>query len=171
VVLVSKHKRITLERLRELLHYDPETGHWKWVAKRPGVKAGAFAGTVNKVDGYLRIMIDGHLYLAQVLAWVWMTGEWPTDEVDHKDTDRSNGRWANLRLATHQQNQWNAGRRRNNTSGFKGVHWHPQHKKWQARLAFGGKRQNLGLYDCPVAAHFAVVIAADRHHGQFARPN
>jgi len=169
MMLKSKLPSVTYSRLRHLLSYCPETGLWMWIAARPGVAVGSEAGTFNKVDRYRRIMIDGRLYLAHVLAWFYMTGKWPVHEIDHRDADRCNGRWKNLREATHAQNQWNSTKRRDNTSGFKGVHWHSQHKKWQARLAIKGKRESLGLFDCRAAAHFAVVVAADKHHQQFAR--
>jgi hypothetical protein len=168
-VLKKSHPLISGKRLRELLSYDPETGLWEWIVPRPGSRKSREAGTLNKVDGYRRIMIDGRLYLAHVLAWFWMTGEWPEDEVDHRDTDRANTRWENLRDATHAQNQWNANKRQDNTSGFKGVSYHRPSGKWWARLGVNGKRHSLGLHDTREAAHAAVVRAGEEFHGEFLR--
>jgi len=101
---------LTAERLREVLHYDPETGAWTWlVAPRKGRSyVGQRAGAL-KDDGYRIIGIDGVRYRSNRLAWLYMTGAWPEADVDHRDrASRGDDRWTNLRAATRSQNQGNA---------------------------------------------------------------
>jgi HNH endonuclease/AP2 domain len=159
---------LTIERLREVLTYAPETGLFYWrVARRNHVKVGDVAGVINRT-GYRRICIDGKRYLASRLAWAWMTGEWPI-EVDHRDTDCANDTWGNLRQATHSQNQANRRRPSNNTSGFKGVFRDRRSSKWRARIVVNRKRKDLGSHVTREAAHAAYRAAAVDHYGDFAR--
>ena len=160
--------RVTHERLRELLDYDPETGVFTWKANRIRVRPGERAGRVLP-DGYIAIGVDGRRYQAHRLAWLYMTGKWPEGMIDHINLDRQDNRWENLRLATNIQNQANTALRSNNTSGFKGVSWHRLEKKWTANIRRAGKKVWLGYYDTPESAHEAYVMAASDHHGEFAR--
>src|SRR3546814_8274071 len=81
-----------------------------------------------------------------------MTGKWPRGEVDHRNGARDDNRWCNLRKATKAQNQANARRRRDNTSGVKGVTWNKARKKWVAQIQAGGKRMSLGGFPTIEAA-------------------
>ena len=162
---------LTQERLKELLHYDPDTGEWTWLVGRGGGDNGAHpgdrAGWIE--NGRRRIQVDAHKYLASRLAVLYMTGAWPAKQVDHRDLDKSNDRWSNLRDATHNQNSMNIGKRRDNTSGFKGVTLHAETQKWHARICLMGKSRSLGLFGTPEAAHDAYVDAASKLFGEFAR--
>lgn len=94
--------------------------------------------------------------------------------VDGLDTDHENGdgldnRRANLRPATKSQNQANVGRRRHNTSGYKGVVWHARAGKWAAYVRHNDRPNYLGLFVTPEEAHAAYCEAAKRLHGEFAR--
>ena len=91
---------LTYERLRELLHYDPETGAFTWIKStyRKG-QPGTPAGCLSKRLGYILIGIDKRLYYAHRLAFLWMTKQWPEKEVDHINLDKADNRWANLRPA------------------------------------------------------------------------
>ncbi len=162
-------RTLTFERLRELMHYDPETGDFTYrVRTARRVKIGAVAGNPN-VDGYFWVSVKGERYRAHRLAWLYMTGEWPPRDIDHKNLNRSDNRWANLRLATDSQNKANIGKRADNTSGYKGVF--KKGRKWEASIGVRGKRRYLGSFSCIVAAHLAYVVAADKHFGDFARHN
>ena len=149
--------------LKKHLHYDPDTGVFTRVTRRPG----EVAGTLRK-DGYIQISVCGELHLAQRLAWLYMTGAWPTGIVDHEDTNRSNNRWLNLREATHMQNLHNAKQSVANTSGVKGVSWDAAVGKWRAQIALKGAKYRLGYFTDIAEAEAAVVAKRAELHGNFA---
>ena len=90
-------------------------------------------------------------------------------DVDHRDGDGLNNRRANLRVATVLENQFNARRRKDNASGFKGVSWHRAAGKWYAHISLNRKRFHLGTFDTPEAAHAAYAAASAAFHGEFGR--
>jgi hypothetical protein len=94
---------LTSELLRELLDYDAETGVFRWRKARPGTTVGAIAGHKN-TDGYWRIRICYRKYTASRLAWLYVTGRWPSNQIDHANRNRSDDRFVNLREATRSQN-------------------------------------------------------------------
>lgn len=156
---------LTQERLRELVVYQPQTGHFFWLCRRGGLaQDGAPAGWKNS-NGYTRITVSGKSYYAHRLAWLYMTGEWPAEEVDHINGDRRDNRFANLRATTVSLNRANTKRRSDNTSGYKGVCWDRNRKRWLVRAA--GK--HVGYFDTPEAGHAAYVTAAVGAYGEFAR--
>jgi hypothetical protein len=92
---------LTAERLRELLHYDPETGVFTWRVNRRGTaRAGSVAGCIHAVSGNVVINVAGNVSTAQRLAWLYMTGAWPSTVLIHKDGDKVNNRFANIREVT-----------------------------------------------------------------------
>ena len=157
---------LTQTRLKELLRYDPETGHFWWLRSGPGRKPGRPAGCVNAI-GYVVIRVDDQLHLGHRLSWLYMTGGTPP-EVDHADRNRANNSWENLREATRTLNNANAKRRSDNTSGFKGV-WHNKERgTFQAFACANGRRQYLGTYRTATEAHEAYKSASAALHGEFA---
>ena len=165
-------KKIKLERLREVLRYDSDNGEFWW-----RVKPSKYAHRVDisnpagfvKPDGYRQIKIDGVTYREHRLAWLYVHGEWPAEQIDHIDLDRSNNRIDNLREATHSENMCNSSLYANNKSGFKGVYWNKKLRRWMARIGVSGKLIYIGLFDCPSVAHDAYCEAAKKYHGEFAR--
>jgi len=87
---------LTQTRLKEILHYDPQTGIFTWINSGKGHVAGMVAGT--KVRGYLQIEADGKLYRGHIIAWLYMKGEFPAYRVVPKNLDGCDTRWRNLRL-------------------------------------------------------------------------
>lgn len=159
---------LTIERLKEVLSYDPETGLFtRLIDVGSRGKAGDIAGGVTD-RGYLVIQIDGKTYRCARLAWFYMTGRWPI-EADHEDLDRGNNRWTNLREATRKGNVCNRKLGSRNTSGFKGVSWSKLLGCWIATIGFDGKKKYLGSFDRADDAHAAYCVAAVEHHGEFAR--
>lgn len=161
---------ITLERLRELLHYDPVTGIFTWrVKRRNGAKPGDVAG-YRTSKGYIRICLDGiKAYGAHSLAMFYVDGEWPKDLPDHINGDGSDNRIDNLRPATQAQNNSNRGIPAHNSSGAKGVRWHKGRQRWRAQIGVNGKEKTIGEYRQFCAAIKARRIAEIEHFGQFSR--
>lgn len=161
---------LSFERASELISYNRETGELRWrVDRSGGVKAGDVAGSrhVKRDRVYVRVVIDGKKYLAHRVAWLLVTGKWPSAHVDHKDNDPTNGRWLNLRLATFEQNARNRKTPVTNTSGFKGVTRY--RNKWRATIYREGRNRFLGDYDSPESAYAAYCDAVAELHGEFAR--
>jgi hypothetical protein len=159
-------KKPTVERLKELLDYDPETGVFTWRVSRGGaVDAGDTAGTKDS-RGYLQIGVDRTLYLAHRLAWLYTYGEWPKNALDHINRIRTDNRIANLRPATHALNNQNTSVARNNKSGVTGVWRNTRLNKWQAYIRINGQQIHLGLFDQFDAA-VQVRRAAERQYHPF----
>lgn len=155
---------------RDLLTYNPETGEFRWKVMLGRARVGALAGTVGK-RGYRYIRVDGRRFMAHRLAFLFMTGAMPDSDVDHRNCNRADNRWINLRLATSTQNKANTGRRQNNTSGLKGVSWHRGAGRWLAQISVRGQYFYLGLHATKEAAAAAYDTAAIEHFGEFARVN
>lgn len=161
---------ISHEELKRLFHYDPETGLWTRLVKiHPGQTAvGKPIGAVHR-HGYVHFSIGARKYLGHRLAWFYMTGQWPTKNIDHKDGNPANNRWENLREATQEQNTWNARTPKNNKTGLKGVYWCKKDECYIANIKRKNKSSYLGRSECPAVAHFLYIIAADIRGRDFAR--
>jgi hypothetical protein len=159
---------LTVEGLRELFVYCPETGQFKVKAPRRWVRkpVGSVIGSIG-ANGYIVIRIYGQLYRAHRLAWFYTHGCWPAEHIDHINGDRSDNRLANLREASVSQNLGNAKRSKNNTSGFKGV-CRGRGDKWRATICVNGKRRKIGSFSTPEEAHKAYCAAATEKRGEFA---
>lgn len=160
---------LTAQRLRELLHYDPETGVFTWlVAKGSAAPSGRRAGTIHR--GYRRITINGVHHYEHRLAWFYVHGKWPTDQIDHENRVKDTNHISNLRPATHAEQQQNRGIRSNNTSGYPGVSWHSQTGKWVAYINADGKRKHLGMFPTAGLAAAAYLGAKAGLHPFAAMP-
>lgn len=155
-----------VDRVRELLNYDPETGALTWRVSRVGVSAGTIAGSRMK-HGYVQIMIDRRQCLAHRLAWALHFGSYPEKYLDHINGDRADNRISNLRECTHTQNNGNMRGGRNRT-GYKGV-YSTREGKYYAQIRVRGARKCLGTYPKPEMAHAAYMRAAQKYFGEFAR--
>lgn len=159
-----RREKLTAQRLKELLDYEPETGVFSWKVSRRGVRPGR-TGNVRP-DGYIRIGIDGVSYLAHRLAWLYMTGAWPSIDVDHFDGNPSNNRFSNLRDVSQQTNLQNfrTATRRNRSSSLLGVSYHARDELWRARIHIDGKERNIGYYKTSEEAHAAYLEAKRKWH-------
>jgi len=156
----------SIDRIRELLDYDPLTGIFCWKVQRGRQRAGAVAGCVTS-RGYRYICIDGFFYLAQRIAWLLISGEWPEFEVDHEDRCRDHNWESNLRPATSAQNKHNSSLRRDNTSGHVGVSFMSHTGKWRASMIHEGKFSYLGEFVNKADAVEARLSAARPARGEF----
>ena len=157
------------KKLKDLMRYCPDSGNFYWLKSRSGNK-GKVAGAVD-VNGYRRIMFGSNRhgakrYLAHRLVWLYVYGDWPDGQIDHKNGDRDDNRIGNLRLASASQNQWNCKTPKNNKSGYKGVY--SDRGYWRAVIRKNGKPKYLGYFDTPELAHAAYCQAANEMHGEFA---
>lgn len=159
---------VTLERLKDLLSYDPESGlfNWKIPMNRGQIKEGDVAGYLHKQTGYVIIGIDGLVYSAHTLAWFYMTGEW-VKGLDHINRVKSDNKFDNLRKADASEQIANTSLRRDNTSGVKGVYYDSRRNKFQTEIHFKGKKYYLGAYDTIEEAACVVYDKRTELHGEF----
>ena len=151
---------LTQERLKGILNYNPETGEFSRFKKQGMTRCKTLGA-----GGYLLISIHGTKYRGHRLAWLYVHGEFPANNLDHIDGCRTNNAISNLRLATPSQNKQN--RRepgRNNTSGFLGVHWASHISAWRAQIKVNKKSIMLGAFSTPEDAHSAYLKAKRERH-------
>ncbi len=153
------------------LSYYPESGTVLW---RDSIEVftsvrGFPAGSPHK-EGYRQVKIKGRMYLLHRVIWHMVTGEWPPNDLDHIDGDRSNNKWVNLRLATRQENLRNSSGKLH-TSKYKGVSWDKVRSKWVAYCKCDGKVRNLGRFDEERDAAMAYDNFVKDKFGDFARLN
>ncbi len=148
---------LTQKRLKEILHYVPITG--KFVRKG---RVGARGKTVKcrKADGvngngYTHIRVDGVKHKAHRLAFLFMCGYFPENQVDHLNGIRNDNRWKNLKHVTQCCNLQNCRISKNNKSGFPGVTWQGSNGKWVANIRINTKRIYLGIYSTRIEAALA----------------
>ena len=140
---------LTASVLREILLYDPDTGEFSRrisTAAHRG-KIGDPVGTLSD-QGYLMISVKSKQYRAHRLAFLYMTGEWPSAQVDHVNGIRIDNRWANLRDVPQPINQQNRRHpNRNSSTGVLGVSWISREQKYGVRIWVGGKYKSFGQFD------------------------
>ena len=152
----------TADELKSILHYEPLTGIFVWRVRTSNrIHVGDIAGSMND-RGYILIKVGGHNERAHRVSWLYMTGNWPAGEIDHKNRDRSDNRWLNLRLATPSQNKANRER------AALGVRRTPS-GKFTSRVKVERQEIHLGTF---VTFEEAARTRAERlkeHFGEFAR--
>ena len=161
----------SLSRLHELFEYRDDGVLIRKIGASGGKNArkGDIVGNLNS-HGYLGFQIDGKKYLVHRIIYYMYHGHIDdTKQMDHIDGNRANNRIENLRLVTRSQNGHNQKIRKDNTSGVKGVSWHKDVMKFQARIKTNNKSIHLGLFDTLEAAEKAITEAREKIHGEYAR--
>lgn len=130
---------ITQEYLKELIHYNPETGHFTWRQSRGRVAKGQRAGYYG-TEGYRLIRVNNFCYREARLAFLYMTGSWPKYWMDHLNRIRDDNRWDNLCDSTPTENNIN------NSSTNVSLSNRSLRKKWRARVQKNGKEKHLGYF-------------------------
>ena len=159
---MASRPALTAERLRELLHYCPESGVFVWRTSGSGRNNGE-AGWVGEI-GYRRIFVAGQEHKAHRLAWLYVNGLWPKGVIDHVDRQRANNRIANLRdvgVAENTQNSTNAGR---GSSRHRGVYRSSIAGKWRPEIKAFGQRKHLEYYATEDQAAEAYAAARQSLH-------
>ena len=141
-----KVNQLNQKELKRHLHYDPETGIFtRKISNCNRVKVGDIAGTKHK-GGYLAVTINYETHLAHRLAWLYMTGFWPKNHIDHDNHIRNDNRWINLCDVTQQENNKNISLRKRNVSGCAGVTPNKEKNKWECKISLNGKSVFLGYF-------------------------
>ena len=158
---------ITQERLKELLNYNESTGEFVWIRPTSNrVKQGSVAGAVRD-DACITISVDGKEYKAHRLAWLYIYGELPVREIDHKNCNPIDNRISNLRLSDRVTNNQNKGRASNNKTGYKGVYFVKRTKMFCAQININGKPKYLGSFTSAIEAYACYVAEAKKLYGEF----
>jgi len=166
--VAPKPEALSVQELRSLIQYDPETGTLTWLKKRGKKLPGDVAGSVNNL-GYVQVTVNYQPHLAHRVAYALMIGQWPPQQIDHINGNPTDNRWENLRPSNQNENAWNQGPQKNNTSGHKGVHWVSANRNWRAMIGYRGQKISLGNFSTKEEAADAYARAAKKLHGEFAR--
>lgn len=157
------HSTVTVERVKELLAYDPETGIFTWRVKRNNKTPAGMAAGTQSTFGHVQLRVDFKSLLAHRAAWAVTYGEWPTTDIDHINGDPADNRISNLRMVSRGHNLQNQRKGHSDgTSGYLGVS--VRKNKWQAKIMSGGVRYGLGNFDTPELASAAYLEAKRKLH-------
>lgn len=157
---------LTQERLHELLNYNPATGLFTWkVSPNRRIRVGQEAGCL-KSCGYISIKVDGTIYQAHRLAWMYVYGALPKMALDHKNGGKSDNRISNLRMLSGAENMQNlhGPMSSNKTSGLLGASWNKKIGRWVAQIRTNGSTKHLGCFQTPEEAHRAYLMAKSQLH-------
>tara|TARA_R100001086_G_scaffold227776_1_gene146994 strand:- start:161 stop:709 length:549 start_codon:yes stop_codon:yes gene_type:complete len=156
---------ITADELRSFVNYNPDTGEFTWNQRDPSLFKtnraasiwnaqfpGKTAGGKQSSDSgkglhYWVIVIFRKKYLAHRLAWLYMTGDWPVDQLDHINGDSLDNQWSNLREVSNAENGRNCKVNVNNTSGVMGVYFYKRDQIWCAYITKNYKTKSLGRFE------------------------
>ena len=162
---------LPVDVLKANVFYDPETGLFTRTKNHPKRKylAGSVTG-VQRPDGYLQRMIEGKIYLAHRLAWLYVHGVMPTHYIDHINGVKNDNRIVNLRDVNQTVNLQNQNKARKNriSSSYLGVSFsnkgNPKEKPFRARIVIDKKEIFLGSFKTEEDAHNAYLIAKRKYH-------
>ena len=143
-----KAKELSFEEANAVFRYDPETGYLWWKERGYGRTMSSPTGSLDVSTGYIRVRLNGTLFLAHRIAYLLYYGGVPSDtEVDHVNHITRDNRITNLRLVSVTENNRNLSKNGNNTTGVTGVSYHRATKKYVARIGVCGKRKCLGYFN------------------------
>ena len=155
---------ITQLQLKEILHYNPETGIFIWkVNKSRRAKTGMRAGSKH-TTGDVRIFINGKSYKAHRVAWLYVYGNFPGNKIDHQNGIKDDNKISKLKDVSHTENMKNHPVHKNSKSGFIGVSWHKKTGKWQADISVNKKTIYLGIFS-NISDAVKVRIDAEAKYG------
>lgn len=152
---------LTQDRLKQVLHYNPDLGSFTRLLSVAQAKCGSQAGSLTV--GYLAVRIDGTLHYCHRLAWLYMTGQMPEGQIDHINGVRTDNRWCNLRDVSRRTNQQNRRKpQANNSLGLLGVYRNKG--RFMSRIVLESGDHYLGTFDTPQQAHEAYLAAKRQLH-------
>jgi hypothetical protein len=152
----------TKKQLEPLLAYAPEEGafYWRIDNRHPKARKGMRAGRVNAL-GRAQIGVARKQLFVHKLVWLFETGVWPTEMIDHINGDPLDNRFKNLRLSNHRLNGQNqkAHRPKNKSTQLLGASWHKRHNRFISFIKIDGVKKHLGYFDTAQEAHAAYITA------------
>jgi len=154
--MTPREARVSIQRLREAIQYNPDTGE----LFRKGKRAGSPCR-----DGYIQVSFDNVQFMAHRIGWAVYFGAFPSDQIDHINRIRSDNRLVNLRECSNRDNSANKGR----AVALVGTTYLPQYRKWQAQAKLGGRNCYLGVFDTQQEARNAYLSAISRAEGAAAK--
>jgi hypothetical protein len=154
---------ITQEELKSKYHYDSETGIFT------KIKTGKVMGSFDITTGYIKIMFNRQRFAFHRLAWFYVHGVWPKEQIDHINGIRHDNRLCNLREANYHQNALNRKKLDFTKSKSKNVNYHNQSGKWRVRCTIDGIRKSFGLFQNLELAELVANEIMEKHYGEFAR--
>ena len=159
---------ITHEDLLAALNYDPLTGVFTW--RSPGRRR-VVGRTVGSWDmhGYLTVRLAKRSYKLHRLAWFYVTGSWPKNDIDHINGVRHDNRYSNLRDVPRKTNLENRATIVGlpTKTGLMGAYYDKRRNNYYARISHGNKNINLGCYETALEAHQSYLKAKSEIHAGF----
>lgn len=138
---------LSASELKTLFDLDELTGILSWkVRPSASARADLTAGYFHKASGYFKVTCRQRVYPVHRVVWALIHGEWPLDQIDHINGDRSDNRPENLRDVTNSENRKNCGLYRRNKSGVSGVRWRENRSRWEVSIRDKGSLKYLGLF-------------------------
>ena len=164
IISMKYRNDLTADRVRELFDYDATNGSLSWKKPGRGRRPNLIAGNKQK-NGYSKTWVDGSYFYNHRIIWLWVTGSWPKQDIDHINCDPSDNRFENLRVVSCSTNHENlrspcVG----NTSGYLGVSWDSYNQIFKAQIKANGKHFHIGCFTDPADAHAAYVSAKRKLH-------
>ena len=138
-----------LERLKDIIKYDHESGNAFWRVSRGSAKKGT--RITCESNGYIVVRIDGKLYRLHRVLFKMYHGYEPENDIDHINGIKTDNRISNLREASRSCNNFNANFGVGRT-GVRGVKMSKNGTRYEARIKRGGVAKHLGAYDTLVEA-------------------
>jgi hypothetical protein len=168
---MSYRKEVTIEMLREMIDYNPETGDMVWKEREGRARGRATAGQPVGCPRppYRTVNIYRNKLYVHRVAFALTHGRWPEPFCDHINGNPEDNRACNLREATHLESAHNIRGHKRSRSGVKGVAWHPKNRRWTTRVSHNRRTFTFGCYATVEEAAQAVRAGRERLHGEFAR--
>lgn len=170
--VIENREDLTQDILESVLSYNKDSGDFVWKKSvSQSCRKGSKAGTVSDGKGtnYITISISRNFFYAHRLAWLYVTGEWPENQIDHINGNGMDNRWVNLRLANFTENACNVGLRKNNTSGYKNVTWDKTCNKWLVQIQKDYVVRYAGWFDNLQDAVQISKVKRQEIHKEYAR--
>ena len=154
---------MTRQELRLAFDYNPDTGAITRRTRQGNYPAGSLCAG-KFMDGYAKVTYKGKQFKAHRLAWMLHTGELPPEQIDHKNLDKSDNRWDNLRPANSSTNQQNIRVHTRNQLGIKGIF--PLSDRpgyFRAEVCINGKRLQKCSKDLAVLENWVRITREINH--------